>query len=71
MGRDRAQVLSIVRQNPGIIDAHVHRVLGRHRLPESTVKHLLRLRDAGFVRCEGDVRLGRRRWFAADYEVEL
>lgn len=59
----RDLVLQIVRENPGLTDYEIHRKTGSTRLPESTTKHLLRLRDALLIEDKGDVRMGRRRWF--------
>lgn len=64
MGEKRAAVLAYVHAHPGATDELVHEgVSWTARLPESTVKHLLRLRDAGLVRSEVDEYGSTRYWF--------
>ena len=63
MGEKRAAVLAYVRAHPGATDELVHASVSWGRLHESTVKHLLRLRDAGLVRSEVDEYRSSRYWF--------
>ena len=69
MSRVRKAVLEYVRANPGCTDDDVHwNAYGWFRGPnrrESTVKHLLRLRDAGLVLSDGSAHK-KRWWFPAD-----
>jgi hypothetical protein len=76
MSQQRAAVFAYVRANPGCKDIEAWRMAYRAPLVrplcmESTVKHLLRLRDAGLVRAEDNAAKWERRWERRWYVTQI